>query len=182
MTVYDAWTTSGERKSWTFHSLDTLARRLGGNGWHVQHDTAFNPPNRTIEITRKDRHGEHVVILVRTSSEAVKAAHEDAARAAYYADPQPQAEPPGTWSSQLPSEPPPPSRPAKPERIWADNYGTCVLLDEGESAVTGAPEFTLSTDLGPEELCLRFDLDNARKLRLALIRFEQAHRPTHRKA
>jgi hypothetical protein len=55
-----------------FRSVDALARRLGGNGWVLEHDSAFTPSRRTIMVLRNDRHGQHVVCRIRVDANVLQ--------------------------------------------------------------------------------------------------------------
>lgn len=62
------------RETYNFKSLPALARRLGGDSYQVEHDTAFAPPHRTVVVLRRDRKvdSSHIVTRVRVPSEAVE--------------------------------------------------------------------------------------------------------------
>lgn len=74
MTTYEATVISDkDRKVVRFRKLSALARRLGGTGYQVEHDTALDPLTRRVTILRKDDRGTHVWRRVIVPSDAVKA-------------------------------------------------------------------------------------------------------------
>lgn len=62
--------------TYRFRSIDTLARRLGGDTWTVEHDTDHDPPRRTVTILRRQPQAGapdayHVVTRLRIDSKAL---------------------------------------------------------------------------------------------------------------
>ncbi|MEQ7008400.1 hypothetical protein ABN028_19700 [Actinopolymorpha sp. B17G11] len=72
-TTYTATRLDGPRGEIRFRSIDALVRKLGGRSYDIEHDPRFDPPNRTLMVLRKDRHGTHVLARVIVPAEAVKA-------------------------------------------------------------------------------------------------------------
>lgn len=64
------------RKSHNFSDLDSLARRLGGNDWRVEHNTIIRPPTTRVQILRANRlaDGFDIVTMVTVPTEAVESA------------------------------------------------------------------------------------------------------------
>lgn len=74
--MYEAFEPTSDGEIYRFRSLDALARRLGGDAWHVVHDSASDPgPHRTVEITKwqPKANGHRIVALLRVPTEATEA-------------------------------------------------------------------------------------------------------------
>jgi len=54
-----------------FRTLDALARRLGGDDFHVCHSEAFAPVELTIEVLRTTRYGTSIVTTLLVPPDAL---------------------------------------------------------------------------------------------------------------
>lgn len=77
--MYEAFTPNTERKTYQFRSLAALCRRLGGDGYQVEHESAFDPgSHRTIAVTRTLR-GDSARSVITTLRVPVEALDDEAA-------------------------------------------------------------------------------------------------------